>query len=107
MTATAGESLALHFSTESLRELDPVTAWRKTLARRVLRVDVDPLPENAFHVDVKLRTLPGLRMIWGTLCGTRHRRTHDLLADGNDGLVLVLTLAGRLSLSWCGREMQF
>lgn len=107
MTATAGESLALHFSTESLPERDRVTAWRKTLGGKVLRVAVDPLPEIAFHVDVKLRALPGLRIVWGTLCGTRHRRTHDLLADGNDGLVLVLNLAGRLSLSWCGREMQF
>jgi AraC-like DNA-binding protein len=107
MSAMAGESPALHFSTENLPEQHRVAAWKETLRRKALYVEVDPLPQSTFHVDVKLRALPGLGMMWGTLCGIRHRRTRELVADGNDRLILVLNLAGPLALSWCGREMLF
>jgi AraC-like DNA-binding protein len=75
-------------------------------AKRFVRVEIEPLPDAPFHVDLTLRSLPGLKTIAGTLGGTRDRRTPSLIGEGNNNdACLVVVLDGTAVVSQLGREV--
>ena len=74
-------------------------------AKKFVRVEVDPLPDSPFRVDLTLRSLPGLKTITGTLGGTCDRRTPSLIAEANNDACLLVVLDGTAVVSQLGREV--
>ena len=105
---SAGPPSRLHarrFTTDDLSERDRVAAWREFFGRSVLRTDIEPIPDLAFHADMTLRALPGLRTISGVISGARSARTRELIADGNNDLGLFVNLTGTRIVCGQGREV--
>src|SRR5215469_16977885 len=77
-----------HFSTDDVAEPDRLPFFREFLGRQVMRQEIDPLPDHPFRTDTTVRRLPGLLMYWTSGSARNVRRTRELLADGNDGLLV-------------------
>jgi AraC-like DNA-binding protein len=92
-------------STEDYPERDRVAIWREEMGRLVLRLDIEPLPDAAFHADITLRPLPGLLTASTTIGGMREQRTTELISDGNDTIALVINLSAPFFGSQLGRDV--
>jgi AraC-like DNA-binding protein len=79
--------------------------FREVFGQQIIRVDIEPLRDLPFHADLKLRALPGLNTISGTVGATRYQRTPELLSDGNDDIGLMMVLDGTTMVSHLGREV--
>ena len=73
-------------STDDLPERDRLAAWREFYGRKFLRLEHEPLCEDAFRLVLALRQLPGLGLVSVDFSPLRVGRTRDLIADGNDGV---------------------
>lgn len=94
----------VRFTLASLPERDRMPIYRDFFGRSVCRFEIDPLDGIAFDVDVMLHSLPGLQLFTGRVQGSRCGRTPALLADGTDGLALVVNLGGPYLASQGGQE---
>src|SRR5690242_20231671 len=83
---------------------DRVPIWREVYGKTILRLDIEPLADRKFEADMRLRALPGLKIVEGVLGGAADRRTRASLADGNDNLGLALNSTGLSIASQRGRE---
>jgi AraC-like DNA-binding protein len=93
----------LHFSSDRLPETEKIAIWREVYGQAILRLDIEPLPDCRFHADLRLRALPGLRVVSGKISGARDRRTRTLTTDGNDDFGFALNW-GDVNVSQCGRQ---
>ena len=80
-------------------------AYREFFRRAICGVDIEPLRDVPFEVDLTLRALPGVQMLQGRVHGARGRRTRALLADGIDDLSLIVNLGGPYVVSQGGNEL--
>lgn len=96
---------ALHFSTEQLPVEDRVAIWREEFARQMLRLDVEPMPDVPFYAHLKIHSLPTLALVTVSACGTHEQRTRELMSDGNDGVGLVVNLAGPFNVATRGCDL--
>jgi len=94
----------LHFSTDRLPETDKIGVWREVYGQTILRLDIEQIPDCSFQADIRLRALPGLRVVSGTIGGARDQRTQALMIDGNDDFGVAINWGGTISASQCGRE---
>jgi AraC-like DNA-binding protein len=94
----------IQFSADDLPACDRIAYWREVFGRQVFRADIEPLPDAQFIADITLHSLPGLKIWNGISSGARTWRTGELISDGNDDLVLIVNLKGRLFLSQRGKE---
>jgi hypothetical protein len=69
---------------------DRFDAWREELMLRVIRVDVDVPDRSTFRTRLRVLTLPNLAIIERRSTPSVVKRTHDLVRDGDDALVLTL-----------------
>ena len=69
-----------------------------------MKADVEPLHEAPFHCEAILRSLPGVGLASFSISPNRIRRTPAMVADGNDDLVMVLSVSGTTVVSADGRE---
>ncbi len=69
-----------------------------------MKVDMEPLHDAPFRCEAILRALPGLGLASFTTSPNRATRTRAMLADGNDDLVMVLSVYGTTVMSVHGRE---
>lgn len=106
MTSTAHDVALSRFSLEDFAEQDRMAAWHDLYGRLVLKADLAPLPDHPLHADVTVRMLPGLSITSARMSAFRYDRGAELLADGNDGLVLVVSSHGA-RMAQCGREITF
>jgi AraC-like DNA-binding protein len=79
--------------------------YREFFGRSVMRLDVEPLRDMPFEVDVTVQKLPGLQLFSGRLYGSRNRRTREMLADGNDDFSFMVNLGGPYLISQGQREL--
>ncbi len=86
----------LHLTTAAETPRGRAELAREVFGRQIFRLDVDPLPDMDFHVDLKLLSLSGLKVISGRSSGMVTSRTPSLLSDGNDDIFITLTLGGRM-----------
>jgi AraC-like DNA-binding protein len=105
MAAGSTDCQSLRFSTDGLREQDRVGIWREVYGQTILRLDIEPMGDRPFEADIRLRALPGLKLVSGAICGVRDRRTRELMADGNDDLGLALNASGTSAIQQCGQEV--
>jgi AraC-like DNA-binding protein len=85
----ASQAGFLRLCSEQFPERDRVEAQREVFGRAILKIDLEPLPDNPFRVDMSLWALPDLGLASGTcsaLLATRPKR----LAGGDE---LVFTVA--------------
>jgi len=90
-------------STHGVPEAHRVTAWRDGI-KRIVRPDVEALPDICFQADLTIRILPGLGIVSGEHSPFRVGRSRTLVADGNDDLVLLVR-TGNGVLSRRNREI--
>jgi AraC-like DNA-binding protein len=77
---------------------------REVFGREILRLDVLTVPDEEFHVDLKLWNLPNLKMISGSTSGVITPRTRSLLSDGNDDVFFTFIRAGRMGVEQRGES---
>ena len=89
-TQALRESFGLFpLSTHAVAEVDRIAFLRDGLGR-LMRLDIEALPEIPFRVDLTMRILPGLAVISGQHSPFRVGRSPTLVTDGNDDLVLLV-----------------
>jgi AraC-like DNA-binding protein len=73
-------------------------------ARYVVSMQFAPIGPQPYSQNAVLRTLPGLSLVSASSTGFRARRTRELIADGNDDMVLAVNVAGISQYSQIGRD---
>src|SRR6476660_7325125 len=94
----------VEFSTDHLPEEDRIAYWREHYGHVMLRVDLEPARDVAFHACMTSLSLPGLQLIEGTSSPARISRTGAYLADGNDDALLAINRSGIATVRSGGRE---
>jgi AraC-like DNA-binding protein len=95
----------LRFSIGPLPERDRVPFWREVFGRQIVHVDIEPLSDDGFEAEAKLRPLPGLRSVSFVNSAARFVRPPKLVADGDDALAVLMNLGGTLTASQLDREV--
>jgi AraC-like DNA-binding protein len=96
---------AFRFSTADLPEKDRLEIWREEFGRALVKVDFEPIPDVPFACSATVRSLPRLSVITGLSNGYRLVRTPQLIADGNDDLILNIATRGGGVMSQVCREV--
>lgn len=107
----------LRFSTDKIRPAERLRTWYDVFDRSVTRRTLSPLSDRPFDMQVTVSDLQegaashaantGVhvqRMRFGA--GFTAKRTSDLVADGNDDVVLYIHRTGRRTVSQFGRETE-
>ena len=93
------------FSSDQLPERDRIAIWREVFGREVFRVDIEAPPGSQFAADVTVHSLPGLKLLSGTLgAGVHARRTGELICDGVCDLLFIVNRNGQMSVSQRGQD---
>jgi AraC-like DNA-binding protein len=95
----------LRFSTDALPERDRLAIWREVIGRTIAKLDLSPLSDGPFRSESVSRILPGVAVTSISMTSVRSERTRELIADGNDDVVLVWTNEGGPVASQLGREI--
>src|SRR5687767_10306847 len=112
MNALANSGWSFRFCTEALSPAERLPAWHDVFGRSVSRRILSPLSDDPFDVDMTVCSLGGGFESPEHVCvqhmtltaGFSAQRTTELLADGNDDIVLHIHEAGRRAVSQLGRE---
>jgi AraC-like DNA-binding protein len=93
------------FSSDQLPERDRIAIWREVFGREVFRVDIEAPADSRFIGDVTVHSLPGLKLLSGTLgAGVHGRRTRELISDGVCDLLLTVNRRGQMLASQRGQD---
>src|SRR5215216_5679640 len=113
MKALDSDGFSFRFCTEHLSPAERLPTWHDVFGRSVSRRILSPLSDDLFHVNMTVRTLETggfgshgrVSVQHMTLsAGFSAQRTAELLADGNDDIVLHIHETGRRTVSQLGRE---
>jgi hypothetical protein len=105
MAAQSDDIRILRFSTDELPEPDRLPIYREVHGRLTARIDIEPAPGVPLHYSVIARALPGLIVSFMSVSTHTVRRTRELLADGNDDVVLAVPPTAANMVSHLGREL--
>jgi AraC-binding-like domain len=105
VSASAADFRSARFRTEELPERERLPFFLDVFGRKVVRQEMEPMAGSRFHVDLVMRSLPGLNVWSGAYSPMSLRRTRTLLADGNDDVALCTAPKGGTTLSHCGRDL--
>jgi AraC-like DNA-binding protein len=94
VTTNAGDVPTLRFSTADFPERDRLALWRELLGRKMLRLDMEPLPDVPPRFELTLLRTPGLALIAADVGPARITRTRALIADGVDDYALAVPCSG-------------
>jgi AraC-like DNA-binding protein len=100
MSTTLADAPILSLSTSEWPEGQRVDLWREVYGRQMMRLEIAPEDDHPFCCELKLRRLPGLGLAWGISSPFTVGRTRELLADGDDSLVLQFSSAGGHASQW-------
>jgi AraC-like DNA-binding protein len=84
------------FSTDDLPARERLPYWHEVWGRHITGMKTTLLTDEPFHYAGTLVSLPGLRLLRSQSVAQTMERTRSLLNDGNDGVLLVVSLAGPL-----------
>jgi AraC-like DNA-binding protein len=105
MTAPLDGIPVLRFSTDDLPERDRLPMAREVYGRLIAKVDIEPARDARLHFKVVAKVLPGLVISSSSKSPVISKRTRELLADGNDDVVLAVSPAAGNLVSQVGREL--
>jgi len=83
---------------------DRLAVWREIVARKLLRVEVEPLT-LPFQIEATLRVLPGLRVGFAAFGASINRRTQEIVAQDNDDVFLLISLEGEVTVAQKDAEL--
>lgn len=98
------ECAAFGFSARDIPPADRVDVLREVYGRTILRVDIEPLDDGPFDVEMQLRTMPGLNLATGT--AARQRCAHPVELADSDDLIWLAALYGGGVMRHRGREAE-
>jgi AraC-like DNA-binding protein len=81
-----------------------LAVWQQILSSRLLKVEIEPVTAQSFHVDASLRVLPDFRFGIGIFAGCISRHTARLASQENDDVYFVENLEGPFSVTSGGME---
>jgi AraC-like DNA-binding protein len=105
MNGNAPEFSPSRFSTRAFPERQRLSRWREEFARGLLRCEIEPVSNDPFHAEAKLRALPGLRTADCSGSAARFDRTSAMAAEGDDSIGFVINLGKGATASQRGREV--
>src|SRR5215472_16035888 len=105
MTASAGDIPLLRFSTDELPERDRLAVTREVYGRLTARLDIEPAQGAPLHFRVAARVFPELIISSYSRSPVISKRTRELVADGNDDVVLAMSPTAGNIVSQVGREL--
>lgn len=104
-------SASFKFSTDDLPEAARAEIVRQlhehtALPSRGRLEPIEPLPNCPVHLDITKRALPGVIIMFGTLCGVRHAvRSRGSVSSSEDDLLVGINLSGRTIAQSRDREL--
>jgi len=93
------------FSTNTLPEQKRVPFWREVFGREVVRTDIASRSSDPFNAKAVLRAMPGLRSTSFVSTPAHLERSKNMVADGDDAVVLLVSSRGTLAASQRGRDV--
>lgn len=90
--------VSFHLTSDAIPVRDRNAVTREVFGREYMRFELDELGNLPLHVDLKLRGMPGLGMMEGTVHGVRATRTRPLMSDGNDDVFMTINLSGTFNI---------
>ncbi len=103
MQLGTGRCAALRFSSSEIPEGDRLSFCREVFGQQIVRLDVEPSGDHAFHFDAELRLLPGLRFVHYAASPGRLNRSKAIVSDGDDDLAFFVNLEGQCAVEQRGR----
>ncbi|HEX2653491.1 MAG TPA: AraC family transcriptional regulator [Xanthobacteraceae bacterium] len=97
------KATSFRFSTADLIERERASILREVLGRTMFQFDLEPLPECS--LDMAIYSLPGIGILRSSYTGMRTIRTRDLIADGQDKIVLLINVSGPLVASFGSQDV--
>jgi len=97
--ASPADTAVVHFSSEDFPERERHAIWREVVGRQILHLEMEPLSIKNFLIDSTAYLLPGAVVGRHRGRSFRSTRTRNLLADGNDDVILSFLTAGRSFVS--------
>ena len=94
LTGSIPSSGPIRLSLSDLPEPERPGIYREFFQRSVHNLAIEAMGDVPFDADVMVQALPELHLFSGKLHGSRNSRTRELLADGNDDVVLMVNQAG-------------
>ena len=101
----APHSGLVRLSTDDIEERSRLHVWREVYSRNLFNIDIEPIGDTPFRVDVAIRKLPGIHILLGTRSASRTGVTRPLLQTAADNLILAVTLKGRSQVCQSNREV--
>jgi AraC-like DNA-binding protein len=105
MTAPSDDIPVLRFSTDELPERDRLAVLREVYGRLTGRVEIEPARGVPVHFRAIARALPGLVISSFSASSANIERTREMLADGNDDILLAVSPTAGHLVSHVGREL--
>lgn len=96
---------SLRIATQFLAEKDRVSCMREFYGRRLVGLDLQPLPEAGFDMDMSVLQFGGVSIGYGSLSPLAAERSKALAADGNHKFMLGTYAAPFLSTDARGNEL--
>ncbi len=97
----------LRVSTGDIPGSDRMPFWREVFARKMCRLEFEPLSGEPLDVDASMLALPGLSI--GRCLSpmtARWSRTSELVKDGDDTFSLIMPLGGAVMRSQRGQDLE-
>jgi AraC-like DNA-binding protein len=101
----AADGASLRISSEALPERERTPAMREWIGRKVLRVELEPVTDAPFQLDLRVLALPELALASASDFGLRSRRTRELVTDSDDDVHLGINVAGTYIAEQRGRKV--
>jgi AraC-like DNA-binding protein len=92
------------FKTDALPPNKRVPLWRDAFMRQVVHANVQPQSQESFRGEAVVQALPGLRLTSFKSAPARLTRSSEMVADGDNDLVLLVPSKGHLCAVQRGRE---
>lgn len=102
--AEQAPSSSLLLSTSALPARDRLPVWREVFGQMMVRLDIEPAKDTAFHAEGELRVLPGAAFASVTATPFRVSRTPKLIAGDMADMVFLVTADVPLHVAQNGRE---
>jgi len=85
LVSGAAQFSSVRLSLDGVPERDRAEVYREVLGRNLMRMDVEPAPDNPLLIDLVFTALPGLRIVSGLVGPTENRRAiHHIDPDASD-----------------------